>query len=105
MHLAVTLLALGADGLAERIEADMATADRFCERIEAHDRLELRAAHTTGVVNWRVTGHDPRAIQRHRRGAWVSTTTVAGQAWLRSVAANPNADPDHVADAVLAAAR
>lgn len=37
------------------------------------------------------------------KGAFVSLSTVHGETWLRSVAANPNADPDLVVDAVLEA--
>lgn len=105
LNLAVTLLTLGTDGLATRIDADMANADRLCDLIDTNDSLELRAPHTTGVVNWRVPGSDLITIQRNLTNAWISTATIAGEPWLRSVTVNPNADPDHVVNAVLAAAQ
>lgn len=105
LAMATTFLAVGQQGIAQHIEEGMALADRLCARISEHDRLELRAQHTTGVVNWRVVDVDPVVTQRALERAWVSVTEVDGTSWLRSVVANPNADVDHVIDEVLRASQ
>lgn len=104
LSLCATILALGRAGLAELIEADMDRADRLCELVAAHPDLRLRRPHVTGVVNFNVAGVDPRHVQQHLADAWVSITDISGTPWLRSVAANPHADPNAVVAAVLAAA-
>lgn len=104
LPLAATLLAWGRDGLRARIDADMALARRLADRIVAEPSLELFAPPVTGVVVWRVRDADTARVRDSMRDAWVSTTTIDDEVWLRSVAANPLADPDLVVDAVLAAA-
>ena len=41
-------------------------------------------------------GHHAQAeeIRSRLKQAWVSLTEINGEMWLRSVAANPSADPD-----------
>ena len=63
----------------------------------------VRRAPATGVVLWRPARRSRPPKSRRLDGAFVSLSTVHGETWLRSVAANPNADPDLVVDAVLAA--
>lgn len=104
LSLATTILALGRAGLADLIESDMHHGDQLCHLIDTHPDLRLRRHHDTGVVNFNVTGVDPRHVQQRLDGAWVSVTDVSGTSWLRSVAANPRADPGAVIDAVLTAA-
>jgi L-2,4-diaminobutyrate decarboxylase len=103
ISLAATLLAWGWQGLAERIEGDMAKADRLCELINADDRFELWGPNQTGVVAWRPRRGDVRAVRDAMEGAFVSVTSIDGADWLRSVAVNPGADPDRVMDAAVAA--
>ncbi len=103
--LAATLLHLGFDGLAALIDHGMAIADHLVERIEAEPELELYGPNVSGVVVWRHVDHDADHLQSELDGGFVSTTTIEGEPWLRSVAANPLAKPDLVVDAVLAAAR
>lgn len=101
--LAATLLAYGRSGVAAWIDHAMRLADRLHELIEAHPDLEARTPPQSGVVNW-----------RHRRvpvpdlaaadGVVVSTTEIDGETWLRSVAANPLADPALVVDRIVRAA-
>jgi len=93
LPLAATLLGWGRDGIAGRIDADMALAGRLADLITDATEFELWAPPVTGVVNWRPRRHDPAAVRSRLRRAWVS---VAGEPWFRSVAANPLADPDHV---------
>ena len=101
LPLALTLLAWGREGTARRIETCMAKAQQLADRVDEEPRLELFAPPPTGVVLWRPADAEAAGIHARTRGAFVSLTTVHGETWLRSVAANPNADPDLVIDAVL----
>jgi len=103
LPLAATLLAWGRQGLAARIDADMALAEQLADLVSAAPELELWRRPVTGVVTWRPR-HEPAARVRARmRDAWVSTATLNGETWFRSVAANPRAQPEHVVHAVLSA--
>lgn len=103
LPLAATLLAWGRDGVRARVDADMALADRLVARVQAEPALVLWGPHDTGVVAWRPRDADAAAVRDRMTGAWVSTTVIDGQTWLRSVADNPLADPDLIVDAVLKA--
>jgi L-2,4-diaminobutyrate decarboxylase len=105
LPLALTLLAWGRQGTARRIESCMELAQRLAERVQSEPRLELFGPSVTGVVLWRPTGVPAAEVQARMQGAFVSLSTVHGETWLRSVSANPNADPDLVVDALLAALR
>lgn len=105
LPLAATILAWGRRGIAERIERCMGLADALAERVAREPELELFQRPVTGVVLWRARNVDPHAVRERMRGAFVSLTHVRGEAWLRSVAANPQADPDRVVESVLAALR
>lgn len=103
LPLALSLMAWGREGTARRIEGCMELAQRLAARVQAERRLELFAPPVTGVLMWRPADEPADGLQARTRGAFVSLTTVHGDTWLRSVAANPNADPDLVVDTVLAA--
>ena len=105
LPLALTLLAWGRQGTARRIESCMELAQRLAERVQGEPRLELFGPSVTGVVLWRPR-HAPAAeVQARLQAVFVSLTTVHDETWLRSVSANPNAEPDLVVDAVVAALR
>lgn len=101
LPLAATLLAWGRAGVAGRIEADMAVAERLADLIAAAPDLQLWNRPATGVVNWRPRQGDLAAVRARVRDAWVSLADIAGEDWFRSVAANPLADPGHVVTAIL----
>lgn len=102
LALAATLLAWGRQGVRAHLDAAMALADDLATEVERAG-LELWRWPVTGVVNWRVPGVDSNDLQRRLQGAWVSCTQIDGETWLRSVAANPNADAGTVVAAVLRA--
>jgi L-2,4-diaminobutyrate decarboxylase len=105
LPLAATILAYGVEGIAAWIDHEMALTEALVQRIEMHPLLEQwDTGPGTGVVAWRHTRVGASAIQSHLQNAFVSVTTLDGEAWLRSVSANPFADPDLVADEVLEAA-
>lgn len=103
LSLYLTALAWGSDGLAHRIEADMNRAEMLAAAVGAHDAFELRRKPVTGVVNWRPLTHDPDTVRAQMSDAFVSMTTIDGQRWFRSVAANPYAEPELVVRAAAAA--
>ena len=105
LPLAATLLAWGRAGIAERIDRCMEIAARLCELIEADERLELCSGPETGVVVWRpLSDVDLDALRARMERGFVSITELDGERRLRSVSANPMADPELVVAEVLRAA-
>ncbi len=51
---------------------------------------------------WARRDQEPRATRSALRDAFVSLAAAGGREWLRSVPANPAADPRRVVQAVLA---
>lgn len=105
VSLFTTLLAWGRRGLSKRIEHDMATANRLAACVHGHDDFELWGPNVSGVVAWKPNDVAADAVQRRMHGAFVSVTEIDGVRWLRSVAANPNADAELVFAAAVAALR
>lgn len=103
LPLAATLMAWGKEGIAEKIEHCMQLAQRLASRIETEPALELFAKPVTGVVLWRPRNASPAEVRKRMNEAFVSLTQVGDESWFRSVAANPQADPDRVIDSVLTA--
>jgi L-2,4-diaminobutyrate decarboxylase len=105
LPLAATILAYGLEGLAAWVDHEMDLALRLADGIASHEKLEQWGSGPgTGVVAWRHTDVKARLIQSRLQGAFVSVTSIGGRDWLRSVAANPLADPERVINAVLTAA-
>jgi len=104
LPLAATLLGWGRQGVAARIDADMALAGRMAEIISETEDLELWQEPIAGIVNWRSRIAPPERIRERLHGAWVSTATIGTETWLRSVAVNPHADPELVVAEVRRAA-
>jgi L-2,4-diaminobutyrate decarboxylase len=104
LPLAATLLAWGRAGVAARIERCMDLVAELDRRVDAEPRLERFAPPRAGVYLWRPRGVDPAQVRAGLRGAYVSLARHRDEWWLRSVAANPMAEPARVVDAVLEAA-
>jgi len=103
LPLAATLLAWGREGIAGRIEHCMELAERLASRVAEEPELALFGQPETGVVLWRPRHGSAEAVRARMQDAFVSLTQVGDEYWFRSVAANPNADPDLVVDSALAA--
>ncbi|MBT8240004.1 MAG: aspartate aminotransferase family protein, partial [Acidimicrobiia bacterium] len=88
--LAATVLAYGLDGITAWIDHTMELADRLHQLVVAHPALEARTPPQSGVVNWRRVDQAIPVTE----DVFVSTTELDGETWLRSVAANPMADPE-----------
>ncbi len=101
--LAATLMAFGLDGLAQRLDACVALAERFAGHIATDPKFELWAPPETGVIAWRPMSEDVADLRARlaRQGYFVSQTKLQGEDWLRSVAIHPKID----VDAIYAAAR
>lgn len=99
--LLATLLAWGQTGLSERIEKNMADANKLAELLASDGRIELKQYPECGVVNWRplIKSVEDVAAQL---GIISSQTKIDGQSWLRQVAANPNADIVKIWDSISA---
>ena len=65
--------------------------------------IELWGEPTTGVVVWRPKDSDAARLRGRLLDAWVSLTELDGEVWLRSVAANPSANVEHVWNRVVTA--
>ncbi|MBC2651921.1 aspartate aminotransferase family protein [Novosphingobium flavum] len=89
--LLATLLAWGREGTAARIDACMALAARLADLVSSCAQLELLAPPQTGVVVWRPKSAalTDRLFAAMPAGS-CSLTTLAGERWIRNVAANPN---------------
>lgn len=103
--LLATLLAYGRSGIAEMLDHSMALADQLHELVDSSDDFTARSTPHTGVLCWRHNTISPADITaRLSDNAFISTTTIDGEQWLRSVAANPLADPALVYHAAREAA-
>lgn len=90
--LMATLLALGRDGLAARIEGAMDTVHVLYDRLTHDARAEVHGKPVTGVLLWRPATRDLQETMDTLPKGMVSRTAVDGKGWLRNVAANPMAD-------------
>ena len=103
--LLATLLAYGRSGIARMLDQSMELADRLHDLAEASNDFVVRSRPHTGVLCWRHRTVAPDAIKQHlAEDALISTTTINGEPWLRSVAANPLASPEYVLQAARTAA-
>ncbi|MEO0406262.1 MAG: pyridoxal-dependent decarboxylase [Cyanobacteria bacterium P01_A01_bin.135] len=98
--LLATLLAWGREGMAARIDRTMAIAQQLAEAIASMENLELWAQPTTGITLFRPTHRSVEAVYQHLPTGMLSTATVQGKPWLRSVTANPMADVHQIANAI-----
>jgi L-2,4-diaminobutyrate decarboxylase len=103
--LLATLLAYGRQGIVEWIDHSMELTSELARLVEAEPTLEMRTAPQTGVLNWRHVSIDAAEVQRRLPSdIFISITTIDGEPWLRSVCANPMADPRRVVNAVVSLA-
>ena len=75
----------------------MAKAQRLADLVDADERFELwGASPSCGLVVWRPRQVSAAEARAKLRGAWVSLTVIDGETWFRSVACNPEANPELV---------
>lgn len=94
------LWAWGREGLSSRLDRCMAAAEAFAAFVESEPRLTVLGHPETGVVVWRPRDKSVEDFHNELPVGIASHTMVAGQPWLRCVAANPAVDVDAVIDAI-----
>ncbi|WP_354383364.1 pyridoxal-dependent decarboxylase [Streptomyces sp. PvR034] len=96
LKIAVTLRALGRDGLARLIDATCATAQQLARLIDAHPGFELHAPPTISTVLFRPVPTDDAALAETRRTllldgrAVLGRATADGRLWLKATLLNPH---------------
>lgn len=93
--LLATLMAWGREGLAQKIEKNMADAEVLAERIDKDPRLTLLQNPETAVTIWRPAEGDQTISVDDllaRLGDDVSSVDIKGERWIRQVAVNYHAD-------------
>ena len=91
---------MGRAGLCAHIEATMSLADRLADAIDQNSRLRLWARPATGITVFRPVAESADALLGRLPEGMLSTGAIAGETWLRSVAANPLANIDAIVDAL-----
>ena len=95
VSLLATLLAWGRSGIEQRIDRCMQHAQSLTNHIKNDGRFTLYSEPESGVVVWRPENCKIEDKLELLTGM-VSTTKIDEQVWLRSVAANPNANVDKI---------
>ncbi|MFE6777303.1 pyridoxal phosphate-dependent decarboxylase family protein, partial [Streptomyces sp. NPDC057676] len=99
LKVAVTLRALGRNGLGELVDRTCSAAQHLADLIEATPGLELHARPVISTVLFRPTGADPPAVARARRRLLAEGRAVLGRAarpdglWLKATLLNPHIQP------------
>ncbi|MEV3929693.1 aminotransferase class V-fold PLP-dependent enzyme [Streptomyces sp. NPDC053728] len=100
LKIAVTLQALGRDGLADLIDRTITTAHHLADLIDDNPHLELYDRPTISTVLFRPTHTDDTTVATIRRTLLTQGTAVLGRArthdglWLKATLLNPHTTPD-----------
>ena len=105
ISLLATLIALGREGIVERIDRVMEMANQLAEYLQADEAIELLSMPKTGVTIFRPKKLDAEEIHARLPSGMFSICVIENEHWLRSVAANPLADIDLIVAAIKGAIR
>lgn len=100
LKIAVTLQALGRDGLADLVDRTLTTAHHLADLIDADPALELYDRPTISTVLFRPTHTDDTTVATIRRTLLDRGHAVLGRAhtdqglWLKATLLNPHTTPD-----------
>ncbi|SCD91576.1 L-2,4-diaminobutyrate decarboxylase [Streptomyces sp. DpondAA-D4] len=100
LKIAVTLQALGRDGLADLIDRTVAAAHHLADLIDRDPGLQLHDRPTISTVLFRPTHADDTTVATIRRTLLTQGQAVLGRAyidgelWLKATLLNPHATPD-----------
>lgn len=106
LKIAVTLRALGRDGLGRLVDDVCDQAGRLADRVERHPGLTLHARPAISTVLFRPHGADDNRVAAVRRALMADGTAVLGRSradgrlWLKATLLNPGT-PDAALDALL----
>ena len=99
--LLATLLAWGREGLADRIDRAMTSAQKLHDYLATREDVSLFSSNASGVVLWRPTGKaDVKSIINELPVGAASFTSVNEVDWIRHVAANPNANIEQLIEEI-----
>jgi L-2,4-diaminobutyrate decarboxylase len=90
--LLATMLAWGVDGFSQRIDRNMQMANQLAAFVASHPHLTLWQKPVTGVTVFVPTIISVEALLQKLPEGMFSTCNINANVYLRSVAANPNAD-------------
>ncbi|MFI1201355.1 pyridoxal phosphate-dependent decarboxylase family protein [Streptomyces sp. NPDC020883] len=99
LKIAVTLKALGRQGLGDLVDRTLAAARTLADLIDAHPRYELHSRPTLTTVLFRPTGADDTTLATIRRSLLAEGHAVLGRAttptglWLKTTLLNPHTQP------------
>ncbi|MCZ0975364.1 pyridoxal-dependent decarboxylase [Streptomyces albulus] len=99
LKIAVTLKALGRQGLGDLVDRTLAAARTFADLVDAHPRYELHSQPTLTTVLFRPIGADDTALAAIRRSLLIEGHAVLGRAttptglWLKATLLNPHTQP------------
>ncbi|MFB6567770.1 pyridoxal phosphate-dependent decarboxylase family protein [Streptomyces noursei] len=99
LKIAVTLKALGRQGLGDLVDRTLAAARTFADLVDTHPRYELHSQPTLTTVLFRPIGADDTALAAIRRSLLIEGHAVLGRAttptglWLKATLLNPHTQP------------
>ncbi|MFK0289659.1 pyridoxal phosphate-dependent decarboxylase family protein [Streptomyces sp. NPDC090442] len=99
LKIAVTLKALGRQGLGDLVDRTLAVAQTLADLIDAHPGYELHSRPTLTTVLFRPTGADDATLATIRRTLLAEGHAVLGRAttptglWLKATLLNPHTQP------------
>ncbi|MYT27906.1 MULTISPECIES: aminotransferase class V-fold PLP-dependent enzyme [unclassified Streptomyces] len=99
LKIAVTLKALGRQGLGDLVDRTLTAARTLADLIDAHPRYELHSRPTLTTVLFRPTGADDTTLATIRRTLLTEGHAVLGRAttptglWLKATLLNPHTQP------------
>ncbi|MEU7639392.1 pyridoxal phosphate-dependent decarboxylase family protein [Streptomyces sp. NPDC059152] len=99
LKIAVTLKALGRQGLGDLVDRTLAAARTFADLIDAHPGYELHSRPTLATLLFRPIGADDTTLAAIRRSLLTEGHAVLGRAttptglWLKATLLNPHTQP------------
>lgn len=103
LKIAVTLKALGREGIGALVEAVCDRAHTLADLVEQHPGLELHARPTISTVLFRPRGADDQQVASVRRHlmhqgrAVLGRATADGRLWFKATLLNPHTRPEDLA--------
>ncbi|MCX4667911.1 aminotransferase class V-fold PLP-dependent enzyme [Streptomyces sp. NBC_01381] len=104
LKIAVTLKALGRDGIGALVDQVCARADEFADLVAAHPGFELYDRPAISTVLFRPAGADDQQIAHARRhllgegSAVLGRARLEGRRWLKATLLNPYTRPGELAE-------
>ena len=98
--LLATLIAWGIEGLVERIDRTMSMAGILADKLKNKKGILIWSMPTTGITVFRSTKYSTQYLHKKLPEGMFSKCVLEGETWLRSVAANPQADINEIISAI-----